>query len=213
MSDETPFYKRTLDSFADHIITRTRAYNGGYHAVLDCGFNTYVSDPDFSPHGYGKTMEEAASRSATAIRNDAVGIGKYAPHALLVPGYDLHFRLMKHWDMKERLEKLGIDPNEAFRAANSENLGSWSLHGEFINVCKERRLLEFVFGLHMAEVSAEVRDGNLEHDVARDEILKRMKAHLDDVGHRSRPTVETWQHMDQRIEEHLARNLTIAPSP
>lgn len=213
MSDEKPFYERTLDSFADHIITRARAYNGGYHAVLDCGFKTYVGDPDFSPHGYGKTMEEAARRSATAIRNDAIGIGKYAPHSLLVPGYDLHFRLMKHWDMKERLEKLGIDPNEAFRAADSENLGGWSLRGEFINVCKEGRLLEFVFGLHVAEVAAEVGDGKLEYEAAHDEVVKRMKSHLEDAGHRSRPTAETWQYMDQRIEEYLAQNLTIAPSP
>ena len=213
MPNETPFYKRTLDSFADHIITRARPYDGGFHAVLDCGFHTYVSDPDFSSYGYGKTMEEAASRSATAIRNDAMGIGKYAPHSLLVPGYDLRFRLMKHWDMKERLEKLGIDPNEAFRAADSENLGSWSLRGEFISVCKERRLLEFVFGLHMAEVSAEVRDGVLDRDAIRDEVVKRMKNHLEDAARRSGPTAETWQYMDQRIEDHMAQNLTVTPSP
>jgi antitoxin (DNA-binding transcriptional repressor) of toxin-antitoxin stability system len=213
MSDRTPFYKRTLDSFADHIITRARAYSDGFHAVLDCGFDTYVGDPDFSPHGYGKTMEEAARRSSAAIRNDALGIGKYAPHSLLVPGYDLHFRLMKHWDMKERLEKLGIDPNEAFRVADSENLSNWELKGEFINVCKERRLLEFVFGLHVAEVVAEVRAGEIELDAARDEVVKRLKAHLEDARHRSTPTEATWQHMDQRIEEYMAHNLALAPAP
>lgn len=207
MSDKTPYYKRTLDSFADHIITRTRPHAGGFHAVLDCGFNTYVSDPDFSPHGYGRTKEEAARKSAAAIRADAVGIGKFAPHSLLLPGYDLHFRLMKHWEMKERFEKVGLDPNEAYFCADqADGLGRWELNGEFLAVCKEKRLLEFTFRLHMAEVAAEVQSGDIDLDPARDEVVRRITDHLEDAGRRSRPTEATWRQVDQRIEEYLAAN-------
>lgn len=98
----TPYYERTLDSFADSIITRVHRNESrtGWYACLDVGPESYVSDPDFST--YAATRKEAIRLCAEAIRQDAKGIGKYAPHSLLVPGdYDLHFRLMKHWAKKE----------------------------------------------------------------------------------------------------------------
>lgn len=216
MSDRTPFYKRTLDSFADHIITRARPRDdGSWHAVLDCGFRSHVSDPDFSPYGYGQSREEASARSAAAIRADARGIGKFAPHSLLVPGYDLHWRLMKHWEMKERFEAVGLDPNEMyFSADDSANNSKWELNGHHLAVWTEQRLLEFTFRLHMAEVSAEIQAGDLGHDAARDEIVKRVKGDMEDGRHLSRPTDATWLHMDRQIDEYLAANsLLPVPSP
>lgn len=48
---------------------------------------------------------------ATKIRNDAKGIGKFAPHSALLPGYELHFVLMAHWAAKEaRLIAEGATP-------------------------------------------------------------------------------------------------------
>ena len=103
---KTPYYERTLDSFADHIITRCTdkpSSNGYYNAVLDTGPNGHVSDPDFACQGYGKTRAEAIAKCATAIRADARGVGKYAPHRCF-QGYDFHWRLAKYWEMKEQAE-------------------------------------------------------------------------------------------------------------
>ena len=95
----TPFYERDLDSFDDEIITAVRCgENGLWYATLDVGSKSYVSDPDFST--CSQTREEAISACARRIRSNAKGIGS-VPHGLLVPGYDLHFRLMKHWNSKE----------------------------------------------------------------------------------------------------------------
>ena len=214
MSDETPFYQRTLDSFADHIITRARPYDGGWHAVLDCGFRTEVADPDFSPHGYGRTKEEAAQKSAQAIRNDALGIGKYAPHSIVVPGYDLHFRLMKHWELKERFEKVGVDPSEMYFASDSISYESdWKLAGRFLDVVQEKRVLEFSFRLYLAEVGAEVQAGATDIADVGEQVLARIKDDLNDVGWRSRPTDETWKRLEERIEEYLAsQHFTRAPA-
>lgn len=100
-TDRVPYYKRTLDSFADEIITSAIRSGDGrrWYAVIDVGPKRWVSDPDFSR--CGATRQEAQRQCAQAIRNDARGIGKYAPHSLLRDGYDLHFRLMKHWAEKE----------------------------------------------------------------------------------------------------------------
>ncbi len=99
--DHPPFYKRTLESFADETITCARPSRDGqrWYAVIDVGPQGRVSDPDFS--NCAATETEARRRCAARIRADAKGIGKYSPHSLLKPGYDLHFRLMKHWAEKE----------------------------------------------------------------------------------------------------------------
>lgn len=96
---DLPFYKRTLDSYDDATITRVSPSGKGYYAALDWGEKSYPGDPDFAT--YGRTREEAIALAAKSIREDARGIGKFAPHSCLVPGHDLHFRLMKHWADKE----------------------------------------------------------------------------------------------------------------
>jgi len=213
MSDRTPFYKRTLDSFADHIITRARPRDdGSWHAILDCGFRSQVSDPDFSPYGYGKSHEEASARSAAAIRADARGIGKFAPHSLLVPGYDLHWRLMRHWEMKERFEVVGLDPNEMYYlsvSASNDGENGWQLSGEYLDVVKEKRLLEFVVRLHMAEVFTEIETGNGDALSAAEQVVVRVKEELSDVGWRSRPTDGTWKMLDSRIDTHMNEKLKL----
>lgn len=209
MSEKPKFYERTLDSFADHIITRARPYDGGWHAVLDCGFRTNVSDPDFSTHGYGRTKEEAQAKSAAAIRADAVGVGKYAPHSLLVPGYDLHWRLMRHWDMKERFEVAGLDPNDMYyqsAAAINDDEGGWKLSGEYLSVMTEKRLLEFKFRLHIAEVMAEVAIGNVDPSEVRNQVVARVEETLNDAAWRTRATAQTWATLEGRIEEYCFEN-------
>lgn len=94
----TPYYERTLDSFADAVITRTIRSERNWYAVLDTGPYCETS-LDFST--CRPTEAEAIAACAAKIRADAKGIGKYAPHGLLTPCYDLHFRLMRWWAEKE----------------------------------------------------------------------------------------------------------------
>lgn len=202
MTEPTPFYKRTLDSFADHIITKAHPRNdGGWHAVLDCSFKTYVSDPDFATHGYGKDVAEAHARGAKGIRNDAKGIGKFAPHSILKDGYDLHWRLMKHWDRKERLEAAGLDPNEVTLAAEKADWAFWALDGEWLNRHEATRTIEFVYLLAVAETGVGVRNGEFDIERAKEVILDAVKAEFADVGFRCRPTTETWSNLHQRIDD------------
>ena len=200
---EQPFYKRDLASFADEIITRQTERDGRWHAVLDCGFNDYVSDPDFAPHGYGKTRQEAAERCASAIRLDAQGIGKFAPHSVLVPGYDLHFRLMKHWSEKERFQRVGVDPNEMVLLARGLDQDTWNLKASWLEMWKNTRKLEFKFQLALAEMT----HGLVEHGVdpleARSAMLEQMKVVLDEIGRHARTTAVTLAVMEQRLNAQL----------
>jgi hypothetical protein len=201
MTETTPYYQRTLDSFADHIISKARPRkDGGWHAVLDCSFKTYVSDPDFSTHGYGKDAAEAHARSAKGIRDDAIGIGKYAPHAILKDSYDLHWRLMRHWDRKERFEAVGVDPNEMTIAAADVDWANWPLAGEWLDRCDDTRTIEFVFQLGVAETGFAVREGKLDIDQAKDTILNAVREEFADSRFRARPTAETWTELDERVD-------------
>lgn len=94
-----PYRQRTLESFADDVITTShRGESGRYwYAKLDVGPQKQVSDPDFSQ--CAESEEEARAKCARTIRDDARGIGKYAPHSILVDG--LQSRLLKHWVQKE----------------------------------------------------------------------------------------------------------------
>jgi hypothetical protein len=200
MTEPTPYYQRTLDSFADHIITRGRPQkDGGWHVVLDRGFNVTES-LDFSPYGYGKDAAEAAANSAKAIRNDAIGIGKYAPHPLLQPGYDLHWRLMKHWERKERFEAVGVNSNDMVIKATEADWADWPLSGEWLTRCRATRAIEFVFQLSVAETGFAVREGNLDIDQAKEAILTAVKEELADAGFRASPTAETWTKLEERID-------------
>ncbi len=202
MTEPVPYYQRTLDSFADHIITKAwPRKDGSWHAVLDCSFKTSVSDPDFSPYGYGKDAAEAAAKSAKAIRNDAIGIGKFAPHSVLrADRYDLHFRLMRHWERKERFEAVGINPNDMIRHAAAANWDDWNLEGEWLDCSSDVRTREFCFQLYIAETMFAVREGNLELGLAKETIINAMKAEAVDVGYRTRPTEATWARVNDRID-------------
>ncbi len=117
--------RRSIDSFSDHIITRQFGVrNGNWAAVLDTGINPYVSDPDFI--SYGASAADAANKCAFLIRRNAQGIGKYAPRQALEVGYDLHYRLMRHWEKKERFEAIGIDPNDMVKLARSLDDDLWT---------------------------------------------------------------------------------------
>lgn len=90
-----PFYERSLDSFADEIITRVRSSLDGerYYAVLNAPYESRITT-DFST--CRPTPELAVAACAAKIRQDHLGTGKYAPHACL-QGYTLKFVLMKYW--------------------------------------------------------------------------------------------------------------------
>jgi len=207
MSERTPFYRRTLDSFGDEIITRqSEREGGGWHAVLDCGIDSQVSDPDFSPWGYGATREEAARNCAAAIRKDAQGMGKFAPHSVLVPGYDLHFRLMRHWDKKERLLAAGVDPNVAIEAAcGREAYGIWKFKGRGLTVLRSNEMLEFDFLLHSAEMVHAVRELGAEADTAKAAAFEALKETIEPGGicWNARTSEDTWRVLDERLGEAL----------
>lgn len=199
-----PYYKRELSSFDDQIITRQRpTRDGNWHAVLDCGFDTHVSDPDFSPSGYGANREQAAANSAFAIRQDAVGIGKFAPHDVLVPGYDLSFRLMRHWDLKERFRVLGIDPNEVMLEVK-QGEWDWGLSGSWINSSKASRHLEFTVRLLLAEAERSIENG-VDADEAAERIINELRSrpfHHNFLS--ARPMNETWIKLSERLEAMIA---------
>jgi hypothetical protein len=91
----TPFYERSLDSFADEIITQVAQSNDGlYYAWLARPPGSYIT-ADFS--ACRTTAEQAIAHCAAKIRQDHLGIGRYAPHRCLSDGYTLRFVLMKYW--------------------------------------------------------------------------------------------------------------------
>jgi hypothetical protein len=201
MSHDTPFYKRTLDSFADDVITRQRPRaDGGWHAVLDTGVTRQVSDPDFSPSGYGATREEAARRCARAIRDDASGIGKFAPHSVLEDGYDLRWRLMRHWDKKERMAAVGLDPNEVMADACGMDVDRWKLKGAYLEWSRDTRRLEFDFRLLLAEAVHAVAEGGADPGETREALAAAVRAAYAEGSWRTSAGEDTWALMDERIE-------------
>lgn len=205
MADRLPFYERDLASFADDIITRqTRNSDGSWHAVLDCGLIPHLSDPDFSPYGYAATKEEAARRSAHAIRQDAKGIGKYAPHSVLVPGYDLSFRLMRHWDKKERFQRLGIDPNEMIHLARRTEDDLWKLEGRWPYTWESMKAFEFDFQLCLAEMTHAINEEGAGPSEAKAAAIDAARKALKDVGFQVHATEETWRILEERVDAHLS---------
>lgn len=201
-----PFYERTLDSFADHIITRQRQRNdGNWHAVLDCGFDKRVSDPDFSPYGYGATRKQSAERCAYAIRQDAIGIGKFAPHSILTDGYDLHWRLMKHWEKKERLEATGADLGEAMSRAfqSYEQFDVWKLKGTWLDNKSQSSTFDFDVQIAIAEMMVDLReDAVLDAEEMKIKTITEFKKKFaKEVGWRVQATDETWAVLDERFDE------------
>lgn len=201
-----PFYERTLDSFADHIITRQRQRkDGNWHAVLDCGFDERVSDPDFGPDGYGATRKQSAERCAYAIRQDAIGIGKFAPHSILTDGYDLHWRLMKHWEKKERLEATGADLGEAMSRAfqSYEQFDVWKLKGTWLDKKSQSSTFDFDVQLAIAEMMVDLRvDAALDAEEVKIKTITEFKNNFaTEVGWRVQATDETWVVVEKRFDE------------
>lgn len=216
MTARVPYYERTLGSFADEIITRQRQLkDGNWHAVLDCGFRSYVSDPDFSIHGYAATRADAARKCAAAIRNDARGIGKYAPHSLLRDGYDLKFRLMPHWDRKERLAAAGEDPDEVYRAAvDATRRDPWGLKGGYLSWIDATRSMEFAYRLALAETNQSARNAGLDAASASALAMQLMQEtwgamKVPGVS----PTEGIWDAARQRFDSDLTRLILTGNEP
>ncbi len=86
------FYDRPLASFADETITTCRPNKAGdlWYAILDVGPKTWPADPDYS------TCRDSA---AAAIKDCADKIR--ANVETRIGGYDMGWRLKKHWVEKE----------------------------------------------------------------------------------------------------------------
>lgn len=164
------FQGRTLDSFADDIITRSLVEG---RAVLDCGFFDWASDPDFAPSGYGKDSAEAATKCARAIRDNARGIGRGAPDSTLT-GYDLSYRLMPHWARKEIMKDLGIDLRAAHLQANGA-FREWDFTCSWIDHVKLARHYEFFFILLLTDRKRLVDAGTLTIEAAIDNIIAEIE--------------------------------------
>lgn len=208
MSEKSlPYYERNLDSYADHIICFVRQNREGHwRAVLDCGLTSDPADPDFASHGYGRSMEEAAKRCADVVRADALGIGKFAPHSVLVPGYELHFKLMRHWAKKERFEELGYDPNHMVKMAlTATERDQWKMRsGSLIKQWDSTRIMEFEFQLLMAEGFHWIREKDADQDYVRESVLEGLRQVIRNDARVGAPTDETWDMVNARMDEMLA---------
>lgn len=198
MSDQ-----RTLDSFDDAIIVHTKRRGDGlWSSVLDCGFLDQASDPDFAPWGTRATREQSIASCAGRIRESTRGLGKYAPYSLLLPGYDLHYRLMPHWEKKERCRDCGSDPNEVMTAARKfvADEGFWNVGGNFLARIKRARHMEFSFRVELAVAQHEIQEGRMDHETALHSVLEAMvlegESHLIGLG-------ESQDMMRARIEAAL----------
>lgn len=97
---ETPFYQRTLDSFADDIITEVRQGGRGlWYAAADFRANPRTHS-DFA--NAGSTREEAVARCAAAMRQSARGENPKGYRCGELEGYMLHWHHMALWAQKEQ---------------------------------------------------------------------------------------------------------------
>jgi len=199
-----PFHERSLDSFSDDIIVRVEAAGDErrWRATLDVGLWRFNGDPEFAAI---ETSREMAIRScAQAIRSDAAGIGKQAPHTLLLSGgYDFHHRLCRHWAVKEHLRDLGRDPNQFVLDVDAclEQGDRWRLKGGFLDWSRESRIFEAGFRLAVIDLQAALTSG-----VATGRAIEAfwqamgiVKANLK----RTQATKETWRLVDRRLAEAL----------
>ena len=192
--------ERGIDDFADDIITR-HSIKG--RAVLDVGFRDWVSDPDFAPSGYGTDFAASSKVCAGAIRRNARGEGTRAPYGCL-EGYDLRYRLMPHWDRKERFQALGIDPNEVIDEVGSrdENWSDWSFDMKWIEKAQAVRHMEFFYRLVVATQEHRIAKGEVAQDAAIEEAIDEIDAEIDHALHL--PMNET---LAARLRERLTEAL------
>jgi len=202
-----PYYERNLDSYADHIICHVRQdREGHWRASLDCGLTLDPSDPDFASHGYGASMEQAAQRCADVIRADAMGIGKFAPHRVLTPGYDLKSKLMRHWAKKERFESFGCDPNHMVSMAlDATERDQWKMRSDdLIRKWDSTRIMEFEFQLLMAEGLQWIRERGADPDYVRESVLEGLRQVIRNDVRVCAPTNQTWELVEARMDDMLA---------
>lgn len=164
---------RTLDDYADEVIT---IRVGGY-AFLDCGFLQKVSDPEFSHRGDKGPCAADIRRHARG--EQVMPDGSNRPPHPCFQGNDLRYRLMPHWDRKERMIAAGLDPDEQFGVARNNSFEKWDTSGEFFQVVKARRHAEFLFTLLVAEQSIRVAAGDVLEGLAREEIVDAMIREFD----------------------------------
>lgn len=168
--------ERTLDDFADHIITRNTKRG---NAVLDTGFKSQVSDPDFAPNGYGPTPADACVNCATAIRANAKGT---KPRSCIKPdGYDLRYRLMRVWVRKEQMEALGLDPNALIVEINDGDYWrAWPVAGEWLARSAAVKHLEFFYRLLFAAQHERLAQGIVTKDIAQEEVVQQILEEIKD---------------------------------
>jgi hypothetical protein len=157
---------RTLADFPDEIICRRSGDNG---AVLDTGFNDSVSDPDFSPSGHGKNYTESSKNCGRRIREAALDPDRYG----CLKGYDLNYRLMRHWDRKEKFALIGIDPNDVIRKCH-DSFGDWPLGGSWLERVKGARQAEFFFQLLVATGQKGIEDGIYDAESVKPVIMAEL---------------------------------------
>lgn len=98
-----PYYQRDLSDFPDEVIVHVRQSTDErfphlWYATLERPNDIHGRGmPDFVTCAPGR--EEAIAKCAKVIRDDAKGIGKYAPHSCF-QGYYLHWVLCPHWAKK-----------------------------------------------------------------------------------------------------------------
>lgn len=129
---------------------------GNTGCVLDAGYLDSVSTPDFVTHGCGPTFLASAEQCKAAIVRNAEGLDtnsrgqKRGPYNCLV-GYELHYRLMPHWDRKLLMAEMGVDPNTVMASIRRDDVWSlWPIKGEWLDRSKAVRHLEFFFQLCLA---------------------------------------------------------------
>lgn len=157
---------RTIADFDDEIICRP----AGGRVVLDCGFFEKASDPDFSSFPDEGPFPGAASPCAADIRRNAESEDPYD----CLSGHDLRYRLMPHWNRKECLRDLGIDPNLAMREAR-EAFSDWPFEGRWTDQVQVARHAEFFYRLLTEIARRDIREGAVTPEAAKDVVVAEME--------------------------------------
>jgi len=200
--DSKPFWQKTLDDYPDDIIVRTRASGRGWYAVLDSGFDSSPGDPDFST--FGETREQAVANAARIIRADAQGIGKFAPHSILVQPYSLHFQLCKHWELKQRAVAIGMDPHEFMdKAMQDGERWLWHLEGSWLNQTKAHPKLEAFAMIVLGEMEPLILSGE-DPEIGAIEARSKFSILVRDEVRGVRTTEKTTEEFERRIQERIA---------
>jgi hypothetical protein len=196
MTDRQPAHERTLDSFADHIITRqTYDYILGWNAQFDRGLVIYDLDHLLPGKAGGlQTREEAAAHAAAEIRASASSSAALREASHLA-------RFLRHWDKKERFEAIGIDPDDMYTTCRETRSEVWGLCGKWDREPGVTRALEFHYQLLIAELAHAVANDGIDIEDGRIGVIEAIRDAFE-AGHYegAEPTEETWALLDSRID-------------